>query len=64
MNITSDYHFLFFFYLSLILPKKVISFIRNNVHYFRKDTALVMSDIATKKEIENIERCYLKIMEG
>ncbi|MCX6732308.1 MAG: glycosyltransferase family 2 protein [Candidatus Roizmanbacteria bacterium] len=61
-NITANFSFMFFYYLSLALPKSIISIIRNNIHYFRRDTALILSDIAGKGEINAIENSYQKIM--
>jgi len=63
-KIASSLYFLFFYYLSLVLPKKVISFIRSNIHYLRKDTQLTISNVATKKEIVDIEKNYQEIIKN
>jgi len=61
-KITSNTFFLFFFYLSILLPKWLIGFIRNNIHYVRKDTDLMIEDIATPIEIKRINRIYQQII--
>jgi len=61
-SITVNFTFKFFYYLSLMLPKSIVAIIRNNIHYVRRDTALILSDIASKDEINTIEKDYQKIM--